>query len=503
MNRNSLTTAVIAGIAGVAGIANMASAVNLNPDGLGQVLLYPYYTVNAGQQTLLSVVNTDTVNGKAVKVRFLEGYNSREVLDFNLFLSPADVWTANIFALTDAGLSGTGAAIFTTDKTCTAPAFTQGPLSNGSTYQQFLNYAYTGSNSDTGPTTDDRTREGHFEMIEMSDIVGGALKADITHVNGVPPKCALAEAAFEAGTTTAAPTGGLFGAASVVNVAKGSFYAYNADALDGFSLLQLNTPTGFLTPSLGQVNDAGGTTTVTSYVFNNGKLLTSPYPSTNQLLAIDAVSSVFAAANIYNQYETGANGAVGTDWVVNFPTKRFYVDSGTFTTLTAAVQPFEHLFGAKETGNGLGLSCTVVGITIFDREENTSTPTGCGFSPCPPGQPPSSICHETNVITFNTTGTNSILASNLTANILPIGAAGWLNLTLTGNGHDFRLATNGNQFHGLPITGFEAVKFTNGNVGGVLANYAGVYRHRQSRSCTNAGALVPTPNGTGNVPPCS
>jgi len=53
MNRNSLTTAVIAGIAGVAGIANMESAVNLNPDGLGQVLLYPYYTVNGGQQTLL------------------------------------------------------------------------------------------------------------------------------------------------------------------------------------------------------------------------------------------------------------------------------------------------------------------------------------------------------------------------------------------------------------------------------------------------------------------
>src|ERR1700745_2440455 len=110
MNRNSLTT-----------------AVNMNPDGLGQVLLYPYYTVNGGQQTLLSVVNTDTVNGKAVKVRFLEGYNSREVLDFNLFLSPAAVWTANVFALSDAGISGTGAGIFTTDNSCTAPGFAEGP----------------------------------------------------------------------------------------------------------------------------------------------------------------------------------------------------------------------------------------------------------------------------------------------------------------------------------------------------------------------------------------
>ena len=92
MKKNSLTTAVVAGIAGVAGLANVATAVNLNPDGLGQVLIYPYYTVNAGNSPLLSVVNT-TDEVKAVKVRFLEALNSREVLDFNLYLSPFDVWT--------------------------------------------------------------------------------------------------------------------------------------------------------------------------------------------------------------------------------------------------------------------------------------------------------------------------------------------------------------------------------------------------------------------------
>src|SRR6201996_4698031 len=99
MKRNSLTTAVVAGIAGVAGFAGLANAVNLNPDGVGQVLIYPYYTVNAGQDSLFSVVNTDPVNGKAVKVRFLEGYNSREVLDFNVFLSPNDVWTTAVSAV--------------------------------------------------------------------------------------------------------------------------------------------------------------------------------------------------------------------------------------------------------------------------------------------------------------------------------------------------------------------------------------------------------------------
>ena len=91
MKKNSINTAVLASLAGIAGIANISSAVNINPDGTGQVLIYPYYTVNAGNQTLLSVVNT-TNRGKAVKVRVLEGRNSQEVLDFNLFLSREDVW---------------------------------------------------------------------------------------------------------------------------------------------------------------------------------------------------------------------------------------------------------------------------------------------------------------------------------------------------------------------------------------------------------------------------
>lgn len=79
MKRNNLTTAVVAGIAGVAGIASVSNAVNLNSDGVGQVLVYPYYTVNNGLNTLISVVNTSD-RTKAVKVRFLEGKTLASVL---------------------------------------------------------------------------------------------------------------------------------------------------------------------------------------------------------------------------------------------------------------------------------------------------------------------------------------------------------------------------------------------------------------------------------------
>ena len=53
-----------------------AHAVSLNPRGLGQVLVYPYYTVNKGQDTLVSIGNASNI-GQVVKVQFSEGMNGR------------------------------------------------------------------------------------------------------------------------------------------------------------------------------------------------------------------------------------------------------------------------------------------------------------------------------------------------------------------------------------------------------------------------------------------
>src|SRR5512143_2840592 len=120
-NKKSLYAA-IAGVSAL-GVAGTANAVHVNPDGLGQVLIYPYYTVRTKDSTtfsnpqfnsLLSVVNS-TASAKAVKVRFLEGKNSREVLDFNLYLSAYDVWTAGVLPMSDGG------GVVTFDKSCTTP----------------------------------------------------------------------------------------------------------------------------------------------------------------------------------------------------------------------------------------------------------------------------------------------------------------------------------------------------------------------------------------------
>lgn len=276
MKMNSLTTAIAAGVAGVAGLASVANAVNVNPDGLGQVLLFPYYTVNGGNQTLLSVVNT-TASAKAVKVRFLESLNSAEVLDFNLYLSPFDVWTAAV--LPHAG----GAAIFTTDTSCTVPNAVgkdntfnaDGTIATAGQFSAFRPFVFTAGGSapdivgelgqvrlggtPNGSLVDisdaERMAQGHVEMIEMgilgnenilsSTAFNPAAWATHTSATGAPAACGSLQSAWNiapAGNWTASlgeravdtPNGGLFGGGTIVDVAQGRALTYNADAIAGF-----------------------------------------------------------------------------------------------------------------------------------------------------------------------------------------------------------------------------------------------------------------------------
>src|SRR5580765_8438133 len=184
--RKALFTAVVAGL----GVAGNAEAVFLSPNHTGQVLVFPYYTVQSSSgnswNTYISVVNTTTF-AKAVKVRILEGKTSAEVLDFNLFLSANDVWTAAIIPSDNTATSP--GLIVTADKSCTRP-----PIP--ATGQPFRNYQYSVAGSaDALPGTDlARTREGYVEMLEMGTL-SGTTAAAITHNSaGVPANCGVVQA---------------------------------------------------------------------------------------------------------------------------------------------------------------------------------------------------------------------------------------------------------------------------------------------------------------------
>lgn len=496
MKRNSLTTAVVAGIAGVAGFAGLANAVNLNPDGLGQVLIYPYYTVNKGQQTILSVVNTTDI-GKAVKVRFLEGYNSREVLDFNVFLSPHDVWVAAVTAA-DAADDASGGKLLTNDSSC---------IVQPGTVKNFVTYGFDGTTpgqgADAGPQTIDRTREGYFEVITMGDITPGSQLANaITHVggSGVAPGTAVpADCSYVAGASVATieadleltPTGGLFGAAAVVNTDEGTYFGYNADAIDGFTESVVYTDSGSLQPSLQQASTPSIATNgvARSYVFTGeGRLLTVDYAD-----GADAVSAVFMADAIYNEYnrQWDLMGA-SSDWIITFPTKRFYVDKVLYPTNPTS--PFVQAFNGK--------SNITAAFTGYDREEQTSTLGGCDSPVGPDCFAKNPVLpYEVNALSFTAekpTNGSTVLGSHLNSYIIPYGLDGWAQIDLASGdgGHALPrgVATDGSDvsLRGLPVTGFYATNIINNQLqgpdGNILANYSGVYRHRAHRSCVGTEA---------------
>jgi len=440
--KKSLCTA-LAGM-GALGAVGAAEAVNLNPDGLGQVLIYPYYTVRSdaagdAYSSLLSVVNT-TASTKAVKVRFLEGRNSREVLDFNLYLSMKDVWTTAI--IPDAG---GGTRIVTSDKSCTIPAIpTAGVV--------FRNAQYT---ADGAGSTLDRSREGYVEIIEMASYSDSSDTTDnVTHVAGVPPHCPDQTDAL--GLSEALPpTGGLMGGITLINVNNGSAYTEDAVALDRYSIFQLYTGAGVTTPDLTQA-----TPPVSIVIANNTVYQSTWAPGP------DPVSALLMHDHIYNEYVLDIRTKSGTDWVVTMPTKRFYVANGTGSPSRLFQRNFNKTDGA----------CDDVSLALYDREEQT-TSTPVDFSPSTPFN--NSLCWEANVVTFNN---SKVLGSLNFANIDTAFEHGWLDLgffpsTVTAPVHTLTNpattrailgsapgASGPATYVGLPVIGFAVQSFTNGTI---------------------------------------
>lgn len=507
MKKSSLTTAVVAGIVGAAGLVSVSNAVNINPDGLGQALIYPYYTVNKGNNTLISVVNT-TNQTKAVKVRFMEGRNSQEVLDFNLYMSPFDVWTA---AIVTGGPEGTvpaaapAARVFTSDTSCTVPSLATDPF-DGQPGIAFRNYQYAvGTEKVTGPWALSRTREGHIEMIEMGVLdPTGTLAAAAKHNSaGVPANCAALNAAWDIGggtwTNSAGqaqmlpPSGGLFGGAEIVNAPQGQSISYNADAIEGFfvsAASNLHTDPGSLAPSLADAQTSPGA--ATAIVFANGTLHQFPFVGTGA--GLKAVSAVFMHNEIYNEYSSSVSSNLSSEseWVITFPTKRLHITQAQPLRL-----PFRSAYDRSAGG-----ACEPININFWNREEATTSASGVPFSPPAPGQAAPSLCYEAQIVTFNQSGIGDYLDGGNRSGIFGSYYArnvststfinGWARIRLgdqaaTSSTQNFlpldtptTTPVTTDVLVGLPVTGFWASNFA-GTGSGVLANFSIVHKHRADR----------------------
>ena len=223
-----------------------ASDLTLSEGGVGHMLLVPYYSAQNNNMTVLHVVNTDSVNGKAVKVRFRGAANSDDVMDFQVFMSPGDVWTAAVTA----GADGI-AQVQTADNTCTVPSL------GFNTPQAFTTSRLNPNHTDEAKASG--TREGYVEIFNMADIpsnkiytVDGktaqsALFTAIKHVNAVAP-CSVAGSTAQTTLTDIAlenyvlesdaanvgfntPTGGLMGDWYIINVPETTTFSGAATAV--------------------------------------------------------------------------------------------------------------------------------------------------------------------------------------------------------------------------------------------------------------------------------
>ena len=484
MRKNLLALSIAAMVGGLSGAANAAvinnvgttaTGLSINPQGVGHILTVPYFSTQGNNKTLLSITNTDTTNGKAVKLRFRGAANSDDIFDITVYLSPGDVWTADVAA------DGDISRLVTNDTSCTLPS-AQDIKDLGGKFK---------TNRVQGNAAA-QTREGYVEILNTANIpvntAADSLYTAIKHVGGKAP-CTAAVMDAQAtdlaanGSDAAArgyanPTGGLMANWILVNVDGMASHSGEAVAVRAVNAgvnapghivwfpQTTDAPAGTVATLTADplLKSAAFASEVANYDFPD---LSTPYTTaaiTPEAQA-DALAAQLAVTSVVNEYAT-SNG-FSTDWVFSMPTRRYavalnYAATGAARLVTRDVaapasRPVSpHFPRANVSLNAAGtLACVTPGtMRGFDREEGTQST----FVISPDSA--MKLCGETSVLAFNNTGASvlgGLLARN---NITTRGADGWLSINTANGGA------------GLPIIGFSALKANGANLGGTWKHRA-------------------------------
>ena len=429
----------------------------------GDVLLFPLYTVNNGNDTLIRIVNPVSLNLSpdpvAVKLRFFEGMNGQNVFNLNIYLGPNDSWDG---ALTR---SGDGVKLISGDSTCTVPAIPQQGL-------MFSNASYQGStyhNGKGGPQGLDRTRVGHIEAYSMgglhdSGIIFTPATWATAGLNGIPNNCAALVSAWSPGGIWASdPTRGIGsryninGSATVINVPDATAFGYKPVMIDFGSVADAHTSPSSNSPNLGE----GSQQFYNDFQFSQS----SPLQSNN---GWNAMTATLQLAEITGDYLTLPALGAESEWVITLPTKSHYVNNYSPNSPIQDWGPFEQGW----TNAYGGSSCHAFDREDYDRSGNT------GLVPAPNnGQinpiPANNLCWTTNILSFNN---SDILGGNYTRTLISTPShAGSTVLSMPISQNRYRTYHSSSRYtHGLPAIGFAVQTFVNSNASatGSTNNYA-------------------------------
>jgi hypothetical protein len=400
----ALAAAVAAVSAGSASVTAQDSAGTLAT--LGDFAIIPYYTVQENWVTGFHVTNT-SADTQVVKFRFRRAADSEDVLDFNLVLSPFDVWVGNVKSVDGV------ATVQTTDNSCTVPDSLR---TTGS--QPIL--------------VTEGSQEGYIEVIGMaSAAVSEPIGVASLHAAGTPANCVEVESNFfvaaqpgfpgdsttgGAGVSTYADTGNVLKVSYFIrDDASGIEFGGSAVHIADFSSVPMITHQQYGLESFATI----GATALDGWDFPdvNGSGAGAGYRTAFD----DVVRPLLGATSIINDWSYNAATGAATDWVVTLP--------GQY-----AMQDF---YNQTASGDFRDLPVTAV-FNVYDREEAGAIPGGLGFSPAPAGDIVT-LKNEVNVVTWGPDTIPAVLDSAVEDSQLRVdpsvsgiaNTTGWASLAIT------------------------------------------------------------------------
>jgi len=494
MKKNVLALSITAAIAGL-GFAGGAQAITtigagaaanlaLNADGIGHILVVPYYSAQGDNATLLNITNTDTTNAKAVKVRFRGASNSDDVFDFQVFMSPGDVWTAKVAKGTDGK-----ATLHTDDASCTKPA--KAVLNSTSFITARLDSKLTGD------ALANQTREGYVEIFNMADIPpGSALYKAVKHSSAGVATCSgtawddldtnFADLTAARAAGLELPTTGLMGNWIIINVVDAGAWSGEATAIYGYGAFggpstgnlvywpqTSGTPAGTMTDYTADPLLTGAVPIVAPGNYDLPDLST-PYTAgaTTPFIQAARLSTSIATTSVINEFLTGSGIGATTDWVFSMPTRRYSVAldySSAAGTRVYSVLPTAYFTSANTTVVNRQICVTGITPKSYAQEEQTNVDlTSVVISPSIPDTP-LAFCGEVNVLSVNGGGSTSAsgtLKGTVARGDIDNGyGAGWINIQTPGLGN------------GLPLLGAAFLRAVSGPGG----TFGATWNHRTNR----------------------
>ena len=384
-----VAAAVAAVTAGYAGAVNAQATTSsyASATELGDLAIVPYYTVMDGYATGVNIINTAD-RTQVIKFRFRRATDSMDAMDFNVVLSPKDMYTGFI------GMEGDDIVWTSNDNSCTAPALDGNKFTMPGLYRAGAETGYIEVISMGSPEVS-TTVDGRGNVVSVDD--SPISKAAKHGADGVPASCDLVRDNFfrndgdptKRGVIKSDQTHQYSGANGA---AEPTFYEASPDSLKVSYFIKSDETGVEFGDNAVHVAGFIGSPSMTNQqtgIFN-GDLQGFDYPDLNGGSPLDIstimvnsrgkfneLRSVLGASELINDWSANTAGtfSVDTDWVVTFPGQYVMLNLPTYLQSlvpgsTTTCTRYDALTPGTCDYRDIPVKAT---ITVYDREEQGIT----------------------------------------------------------------------------------------------------------------------------------